>query len=225
MSKNFLKKFPKGTDLRGSDWDRLAIWGNHMAIVTRPMFDSFDPELMARLYLVALSDLMGFEKLRGVEINFRRPGESMYEQPFYFKEYPFPRTQVGQLQEPVEYWVAVSKFSDLSGGEDSDTQLMLDKKGYVDIRKYKLTKGKWGKLLTMSFPATQDLTDYEMSNAADEALGVFVAGGRAFGAQHHYDYTPGQEQAKWEQIPGVYTTTRQSRIRWIVSRKPSKKGL
>jgi len=224
--KKVLKKFPPGTDLRYSDWDRFAIWGDWMARVDRPNTDlygsdDFDAELQARRYIVYLTDIPADPKLLGIRFDFKYSNRSIFEQPFYYKAYPsWMRADTGQLQEPIEYWVTVKKFSDLTDSEDSAVQRLLEEKNYIEIRKYHLTKTKWAKLLAMSFPATQDLEDYEMGNAADEAVTLV-----AWNQNREREYETYAEQPYWEQIPGVYTTTRKGRIKWVISKKASKKGL
>ncbi|KKL56131.1 hypothetical protein LCGC14_2248490 [marine sediment metagenome] len=224
--KKVLKKFPKGTDLRYADWDHFAIWGDWMARVDRPHIslyssDDFDAELQARRYVVYLTDIPADPKLLGVGFSFKYGNRSIYEQPFYYRPRPtWMRADTGHMKEPVDYWVIVKKFSDLSDSEDSAVLRLLEEKNYIEIRKYHLTKTKWAKLLTMSFPATQDLEDYEMGNAADEAVGAV-----AWNQNRERSYETYSEQPFWDQIPGVYTTTRKGRIKWVISRKPSKKGL
>jgi hypothetical protein len=211
-----LKKFPKGTDLTGSGYmrDRLSIWGDRVAVVEGPSWqyfdeNTFDPKFIARRYLVWFTDLNPKnKKIVGRQIHFKYGDQSIYEQPFTFLEGPgYPQRIIsGMLEEPVEFWVEVSKMSDLTNGEDSALQRYIDGRNYVEARQYPLTAAKWRKLLALSFDETQDQPDdlYELANAADSVA-----------------YTEGE----WDSLNGVYATTKKGNIKWVITRRPKGTGL
>ena len=212
-----LKKFPKGTDLRGpGDYKHLVIWGDRMATVRTPTVgrymavnrEDFDPRWPARRYTVSLSDLPANPNWVGKEIYFRHGSVSIYEQPFTFSEgYGYPtRTVTGHLSEPKDVWVEV-KLKDLSDGEDTALRQYLDAEGYKDLwnPRYQLTAAKWRKLLGMTYEETEELDDYDMLNAAGETV----------------DGDP----REWAEMPGVYATTKKGRIKWVITRHPKGEGL
>jgi hypothetical protein len=195
-----LKKAPV-TDLRGG-WSDLKIWGNKMALVERR---DFNPQTMEREYIVFLSNVPANPRLVGTEAHFSHGNETLYDQPFSYHDVDSPRydrNERGQLDHPVSYWVPV-KFKDLFGDEPRMMLEFIREQHYREVpHRYPLTAAKWKKLLAMSFDETQDLDDYDMSNAAYE-LG---------------DYD-------WDSFPGVYALNRRGDVKWIVSRKTNKRGL
>lgn len=211
------KKFPKGTKL-APGYDELSIWGDRMARVEAPYWDTddpawFDPEAIAKRYDVYLSDLPADEKLVGQSHSFYYGHKTLYEQPFLYRPRGAMGSLRGQLEEPFPYWVEVAKFRDLSSRQRAAVLRVLDRKGYAEAYRKPLSATKWRRLLPMSFFETQD-QDYELANAAYALI-----------EQPGISQTDEQERRRWDNLAGVYALTKKGDIKFIVSRKPSKKGL
>ena len=213
------KKFPRGTEISGHR--KLSIWGDMMALVEAPYWDTddpswFDAEAIAHRYDVFLSNLPVDEKLVGEDVDFRIGDRSLYDQPFYYRPYRgAPGPWRGQLEEPFEYWVEVPKFRDLSQQQTSAVVRVLDKKRYVEAPdRYPLSASKWRKLLTMPFEETQD---GDHANATYQVIEDAI---RFRGAP-----TPAGDESIWVSIPGVYARTKKGGLKFIISRKANKKGL
>jgi hypothetical protein len=210
-----LKKFPKGTELRGGyARDKLSIWGDRMAIVeaaNASLFsdEDFDPQFIARRYYVYFTDLVANDKWLGAQIHFRDGKKSIYEQPFSFQTgLTYPRNIItGQLDDAEEIWVEVGKMSDLTDREDSVLQRYLDANGYKEAWKKPLTAAKWRKLLAMSLPEIQNIpdADYDLANAVD--------------------YMVGDDERAWDAIRGIYTRSKKGTIKWVITRNPKGSGL
>ena len=206
-----LKKFPPGTDLRGGgQYDRLVIWGDEMATVEGPMYGLYDPKefsprWLARKFIVSLTGIPAKETWGGRTIHFRHGDLSVYDQDFSFPIDGNFRSMHGRLQPPKEFWVA-SKMSDLSPGEDSTLYAYIKGQGYREIldSRYNFTAAKWKKILALPFSEVEYHEDYDIANAVDRL--------NIFGSQ-------------WENLPGVFATTKKGTVKWVVTRNEKGEGL
>jgi hypothetical protein len=204
-----LKKVPPGTELAGA-YNDLSIWGDVMAKVDGPTdhtlkyapAEEFDPEIVARRFIVFPSNLPANPKLLGKRYDLKYGNKTFWEQDFYTREgvgYGWEsRVIVGRFSPPETYWVIVPTFKDLGPGENAAVIRVLKEKGYRESRRYFLPASKWKKLLAMSWDDTQAGDDYQAANAADEIAGPH----------------------SWDQIPGVFQETKKGMIKFVVSRGP-----
>jgi len=225
--KKVLKKFPKGSDLHYG-WNVLSLWGDRIATIEGPHYRSaegyeFDPELIARRYLVYFTNLdpHQFSRSVGQTIHFTRGDVKLWETPFSFYNPVSPSSRsVGQITgPPEEIWVEVGKLSNLNSSEVRAVEKVLEQKGYLYLWRSRLEKvsgAKWKKLLAMSFDETQetDLADQAYYLAEDAA------------EHYHLDkYNDAELEKAWDRIKGIYAHTKKGGFKYIISRKPNKRGL
>jgi len=168
---------------------------------------TFDPQFIAREYLVSLTDLPADEKWLGKDIDFKPGSDNIYRDPFTIMDYQsWPRrTVTGYLEEPQSIFVEVSKMSDLTNSEDTELQNYLDAHGYKDAWKKALTGAKWRKLLPLSLEEIEELPDYDLVNAVD--------------------YLVDGDAGEWEALTGVYGRDKKGRVKFVVTRRPKGTGL
>lgn len=214
-----LDKLPEGTNLK-CQYDELCRWGDKMALVTSDV--DFDPEVPAHKYQIWLTDIPGDDRLVGQTTYFRDRSANYWETSFSYRDPRDPaygyhhggRTgRVVTKDAPITVWVR-AKLSDLQPKHDRMVQQTLRDQGFQEPYRYPLSAAKWRKLIDMqSFKATQD-ADPEIANAANEIVE------RAAG--HRSAPTMASDESVWNNIPGVFVTTKKGGIKFVVAKNPRK---
>jgi hypothetical protein len=215
------KKLPPGTKLAGGRWDALSIWGDEMAIVHAPFYDSvdpseFDPEHVAYKLVVFKSNIPASPRLVGSSADFPRNDLPWASQTFTYTPAHGMGKARGQLDKPIDYWVEYPKFSDLTPHQSRLVMDVLDRKGYAEEGyNYTVPASTWKKLLARSFEDIQN-GDSDEANAA-----WAVVESRGYSSHG----TMAGDSARWDALRGVYGVTKKGTIKFIVSRNPKGSGL
>ncbi len=215
-----LKKLPKGSEIAGS-YDQLSIWGDRMALVDAPYYDTtsshdFDRYNLAIRYRVYLSDIPVEARLFREPVDFARGDVPMYETSFTYRPSHGIGKHRGHVEAPIDYWVDITKFKDLGSSQAAAVTRTLEEKGYKeqDVNR-PLSAAKWRKLLALSFQETQE-GDSDLANAA-----YAVVSGGPWGPTMSEE----EEIRVWDNLPGVFATTKKGAIKFIISRNPSGRGI
>lgn len=236
------KKLPNGTKV-AQGWDELSIWaGEIMAKIQHGGFDTtekafFDPEQVARRYIVYKSNVPADDRFFGQRMDFQYGNKEFWAQPFFFTwGYGYDRARVeGMLEEPENWWVSVP-LKDLGRNQTQKVIEVLEKKGYKQISSnYPLSATQWKKLLGMRYDDIQEEGGDE-ANAAYETVADWYS--RSIKKQRDYVWDPElgdyrdvveeepDDAAAWDRLSGVYALTKKGdRIKFIVSRKASRRGI
>jgi hypothetical protein len=176
----------------------------------------FDPEAIAQRYVVYLSNIGANPRLLGRRFDQKYGHKSFWDQPFYFRYGSEYGASEGQFEPSFDYWVQISKFSDLGPRQTQAVLKTLRDKGYVEASyHYILPASTWRKLLGMSFEKIQE-GDSKEANASYD-----IVQNRAWEAK----MGDVGEEGFWASLPGVYGVTKKGALKFIVSRKASKAGI
>ena len=200
---------PKNTDIRGG-YDVLSLWGGKIALVEAPRYSKtavseseFNPSILARKYIVYGTNVEPQERFLGQTVHFRDGQAMFWETTFSFYDAQrVDRSNSGRIikEEMAIYWVKL-KLKDLMPGEHYRLARYLLDQHYAETPgRYPLTAKKWEKLLQMDFDVIQDGGDYELANAVDAVC-------------------PKAGSYCWERTPGIFSTTKNGHVKWIVSKK------
>lgn len=216
-----LKKFPKGSEIAGK-YDQLSIWGDKMALVEAPYYDTthpgdFDRYNLAMRYRVWLTDIPVEEQSFRQPVEFARGDLPMDQTSFTYRPTHGMGRARGRVDKPVDYWVDITKLKDLGSSQRSAVQSALEEKGYKEQdSRYPLSATKWKKLLAMDYLAAQD-QDSDQANAAYYLINSQYVGARRLDED--------EEIRAWKNMPGIFGTTKKGVLKFIISRNPDKKGL
>jgi hypothetical protein len=216
-----LKKLPKGTEI-APKFDQLSIWGDRMALVEAPYYDTtsshdFDRWNLAMRYRVWLTDIPAEKDSLRAPVEFARGDIPMDQTSFTYRALHGMGKWRGRVEKPVDYWVDIKKLGDLGPSQRSAVQSALEEKGYKEQDpNYPLSASKWKKLLAMDYMGTQD-QDSELANAAYYLINSQYVGARRLDED--------EEIRAWKNMPGIFGTTKKGVLKFIISRNPEGSGI
>jgi len=215
-----LSRLPSGTEVVDSSGLSFSFWDGKVALVTTSNFgdsdprDWFDPELMARKYWVRFV-MDGRTPFKAEKFFLRQQPvvanpSAPYEKTSFTLYGGMGRPKiVGGFGPHHEYWVKL-KPKDLSPGERRMVLRRVYDMGYVDASYYKLTPADWKKAFAMrSYAEVQEKFGHDKANAFEEMLKR---------ANNHRYPDEDKEELVWRSIRGVYSETKNGKIKFIISR-------